>query len=110
MLGKIRRCTPEKLELLVVDNDSTDGTVAYLKTQMDMTLICNQENWGFPKDVKHTPESLKKQWMYALLPLLVFQSRKRMKAISTSNRSEIEKRQLMAYITVMVNTKRWKRR
>lgn len=34
-------------ELIVVDNNSTDGTVEYLEQQPDLTLICNKENLGF---------------------------------------------------------------
>lgn len=55
-LGMTKRCldsickhTPEDMELIVVDNASTDGTVQYLKEQPDVKLILNQENAGYPK-------------------------------------------------------------
>ena len=47
-LESIRRCTDERYELIVVDNASTDGTVAYLQAQGDVRLIVNAENRGFP--------------------------------------------------------------
>jgi GT2 family glycosyltransferase len=36
-------------EIIVVDNNSTDNTVAWLSEQNDINLIINQENLGFPK-------------------------------------------------------------
>jgi GT2 family glycosyltransferase len=36
-------------EIIVVDNQSTDGTVEWLKNQKDIKLILNDENLGFPK-------------------------------------------------------------
>jgi Predicted glycosyltransferases len=36
-------------ELIVVDNNSTDGTREWLKTQPDLKLILNESNVGFPK-------------------------------------------------------------
>ncbi|MDI6602228.1 MAG: hypothetical protein QME46_10720, partial [Thermoanaerobacteraceae bacterium] len=44
---------------------------------------------------KYTPIELKDKKMYALLPLQVFKSRKKIKAIYDSNRSEEEKAQLI---------------
>lgn len=55
-IGMTRRCldsilkqTPEEIELIIVDNASTDGTVEFLKEQPDVKLILNRENAGFPK-------------------------------------------------------------
>ncbi|WP_347814334.1 glycosyltransferase [Alkalihalobacillus sp. LMS39] len=48
-LESIREFTPERYEIIVVDNASTDGTVQYLYTQDDVRTIVNQENLGFPK-------------------------------------------------------------
>ncbi|THF79877.1 glycosyltransferase [Cohnella fermenti] len=39
--------TPEDYELVFVDNGSTDGTVAYLRTIPDAKLILNRSNRGF---------------------------------------------------------------
>ncbi|MEM5687389.1 glycosyltransferase family 2 protein [Bacillus cereus] len=36
-------------ELIIVDNNSTDGTVEWLREQDDIKVIYNQENMGFPK-------------------------------------------------------------
>ncbi|MCT4508405.1 MAG: glycosyltransferase family 2 protein [Tepidibacter sp.] len=36
-------------EIIVVDNNSTDGTVEWLKNQDDLEVIFNNENKGFPK-------------------------------------------------------------
>ena len=40
---------PGTYELIVVDNQSTDGTREWLKTLSGITLILNDENVGFPK-------------------------------------------------------------
>jgi len=47
-LDSIRLRTDEPYELIVVDNGSTDETVAYLRSQPDVTLIANADNRGFP--------------------------------------------------------------
>lgn len=47
-LESIRRLTDEPYELIVVDNGSTDGTVAYLESLDGIRLIRNSENRGFP--------------------------------------------------------------
>ncbi len=39
----------DSYEIIVVDNASTDDTVAYLKEQKDIKTIFNSENVGFPK-------------------------------------------------------------
>lgn len=36
-------------EIIVVDNNSTDGTVEWLKSQKDINVIYNKKNEGFPK-------------------------------------------------------------
>lgn len=36
-------------EIIIVDNNSRDESVAWLKKQQDIRLICNSENKGFPK-------------------------------------------------------------
>lgn len=48
-LESIRRHTREPIEIIVIDNASTDETVDYLKSQADVQLISNSENHGFPK-------------------------------------------------------------
>lgn len=50
-LESVRFRTDEPFELIVIDNGSTDGTVEYLQTQPDVTLIVNGENRGFPAAV-----------------------------------------------------------
>jgi len=46
-LDSIRKYTPEPHEIIVVDNGSTDGTVEYLKQELDVRLIENGCNLGF---------------------------------------------------------------
>lgn len=41
--------TRDTYEIIVVDNNSTDGTVDWLRVQNDIKVIYNQENLGFPK-------------------------------------------------------------
>ncbi|MBE6102676.1 MAG: glycosyltransferase [Selenomonas ruminantium] len=48
-LESIRAHTPEKYEIIVVDNASADGSLEYLREQADVRLIENKENMGFPK-------------------------------------------------------------
>ena len=49
-VDSIRKYTKENTyEIVVVDNNSTDGTREWLKEQKDIMLILNDENVGFPK-------------------------------------------------------------
>lgn len=49
-LDSIRKYTDAgSYEIIVVDNNSTDGTREWLKEQSDIKLILNDENIGFPK-------------------------------------------------------------
>lgn len=47
----VRRYTNEPYELIFVDNASTDGTVEFLKSISNSTLIANPVNRGFPAAV-----------------------------------------------------------
>ncbi|AOR24014.1 bifunctional glycosyltransferase family 2 protein/class I SAM-dependent methyltransferase [Clostridium taeniosporum] len=48
-IESIRKFTPENYyEIIVIDNNSTDGTVEWLNEQEDLKLILNQMNLGFP--------------------------------------------------------------
>lgn len=40
---------PNTYEIIIVDNNSTDGTVKWLKEQQDIKCIYNSQNNGFPK-------------------------------------------------------------
>lgn len=42
-------CIRESYELIVIDNNSQDGSVEWLKEQQGIKLLCNKENQGFPK-------------------------------------------------------------
>ncbi len=46
-LESLRRTTSEDVELILVDNASSDGTADYLKTMPDLVVIANLENRGF---------------------------------------------------------------
>jgi O-antigen biosynthesis protein len=49
-INSIRKFTEKGLyEIIVVDNNSTDGTVKWLKEQDDLKLVLNDYNAGFPK-------------------------------------------------------------
>jgi len=50
-LESIRQYTGQSpsYELIVVDNGSTDGTLAFLEGQADVRLIANPDNRGFPR-------------------------------------------------------------
>jgi GT2 family glycosyltransferase/tetratricopeptide (TPR) repeat protein len=50
-LESVRQCTGEPFELVVVDNASTDGTIDYVRTQVDVKSIFNPKNRGFPAAV-----------------------------------------------------------
>jgi len=47
-ISSIRFLTDEDYEIICVDNGSTDGTIEYLRSCPDVTLIENSENRGFP--------------------------------------------------------------
>ena len=48
-IESIRKTTPDSArEIIVVDNASKDKSVAWLKQQKDIKLLCNKENSGFP--------------------------------------------------------------
>jgi len=45
-LASLRACG-EPLELIVVDNGSTDGSIEFLKSQADVVLVANERNEGY---------------------------------------------------------------
>ncbi len=47
-IDSLVRCTPERIELIIVDNGSADGTVAYIEGLPNARIIKNDENRGFP--------------------------------------------------------------
>lgn len=49
-IESIRKFTPKnKYEIIIIDNNSTDGTVDWLKEQSDIKSVYNNKNLGFPK-------------------------------------------------------------
>ncbi|MGL5752387.1 MAG: glycosyltransferase family 2 protein, partial [Paraclostridium sp.] len=54
-------------EIIVVDNNSTDETISYLKSQSDIKLIQNKENLGFPKGCNQGIEISNKDYDILLL-------------------------------------------
>jgi GT2 family glycosyltransferase len=65
-LGAVRRFTDEPYEFVVVDNGSTDGTVAYLQECADVTLIVNRENRGYPAAINQAIRVAKGQQLLIL--------------------------------------------
>ena len=54
-IESIRKFTyKNRYELIVVDNNSTDGTVSWLKEQDDIKLILNNENYGVRIEVGYS--------------------------------------------------------
>jgi GT2 family glycosyltransferase/Flp pilus assembly protein TadD/predicted SAM-dependent methyltransferase len=47
-LDSIKRNTPERHEIIVVDNASNDGSIEYLRTVPEIVLVENKENIGCP--------------------------------------------------------------
>lgn len=47
-LDSIRKHTKD-YEIIVIDNGSSDGTVAYLEMNTDLTVVINKENLGFAR-------------------------------------------------------------
>ncbi|WP_297425177.1 glycosyltransferase [Clostridium sp.] len=61
-LESIKEYTPNgTYEIVVVDNNSTDGTKEWLKEQNDIKIILNDENVGFPKGCNIGIESAEKE-------------------------------------------------
>lgn len=48
-IESIRKYTEGDYEIIVVDNNSTDGTRNWLKMQKDIKVIYNRDNLGYPK-------------------------------------------------------------
>lgn len=49
-IESIRKFTPKnKYEIIIIDNNSSDGTVDWLKEQSDIKSVYNNKNLGFPK-------------------------------------------------------------
>ncbi len=50
-IESIKRFTDYNYEIIIVDNASTDGTIAELKKYPEIKVIANKENFGFPKAI-----------------------------------------------------------
>ena len=49
-INSIRKtCFKDIIEIIVIDNASTDGSIEWLREQSDIRLVENKENAGFPK-------------------------------------------------------------
>ncbi len=66
-IDSIRKFTPKgSYEIIVVDNNSTDGTVKWLNEQSDLIKILNKENLGFPKGCNQGIEIAKGEYILLL--------------------------------------------
>ncbi len=69
-MESIRKHTPEPHEIIVVDNASTDGTVAWLKKfireNRNCRLIENRQNLGFPKGCNQGIEASRGEFLVLL--------------------------------------------
>lgn len=66
-LASLRRQTAPPLEIIVVDNGSTDGSVALVRARFpDVVLIANQDNLGFAPAVNQGVERARGEWVATL--------------------------------------------
>ena len=58
-IESIRETTPESArEIVIVDNNSQDDSVEYLKQQKDIVLVANYYNAGFPGGVQYRNQGI----------------------------------------------------
>ncbi|HIC39778.1 MAG TPA: glycosyltransferase, partial [Candidatus Marinimicrobia bacterium] len=56
-IDSIMRSSVDDYEIILVDNNSFDGTVEYIKhSYPDVNVIANQENFGFGKAVNQAAD------------------------------------------------------
>ena len=70
-LGSIERCAPPHIphEIIVVDNASSDGTIAALRERFPaVRLVANEENVGFPRANNQALPLVRGEYLFFLNP------------------------------------------
>ncbi len=65
-LESLWRTTSANLELILVDNASSDGTADYLQTVPDLVLIANRENLGFAGACNQGIKAASGEWIVVM--------------------------------------------
>ena len=69
-LCKVRAQSYKDVQILVVDNNSTDGTLQYIEDQQDINFLALQENLGpaggFYEGIKHFAENTDVDYVWAM--------------------------------------------
>jgi len=65
-LDSVRKTTPEDVEIILIDNASSDGTAEYLATLSGVVVIGNNENLGFAGACNQGIRAAVGEWIFVL--------------------------------------------